>query len=125
MGLPRKEIIALVADDNEQIRELICYELEKRGFTTRTARDGIETLGKIAEDKPNIIILDIAMPFLNGEEVCERLKEEPGTQNIPIILLSAQKPSEWIVQNKTGAPIKYIEKPCTFKCLLAQINALL
>ena len=65
------------------------------------------------------------MPFLNGEEVCERLKEEPGTQNIPIILLSAQKPSEWIVQNKTGAPIKYIEKPCTFKCLLAQINALL
>lgn len=125
MDLPEKEITALVADDNEQIREMICYELEKRGFTTRAAGDGKEALVKIAEGKPDIIILDIEMPFVGGEEVCERLKKDPGTQNIPIILLSARRPSKRILRNKSGAPIKYVEKPCTFKCLLAQINALL
>jgi DNA-binding response OmpR family regulator len=65
------------------------------------------------------------MPLMDGLQVCRRLKENPDTQDIPIIFLSAQGGIDRIIQGMPGAAIKYIEKPCELEYLLAQINNLI
>jgi len=121
----KRKIRVLIADDEKCIRELLCYLLQERGFIVEDAKDGKETLEKITQHKPDIIILDLAMPQMNGIEVYRQLKENSDMRNIPIIFFSAQEPPPQITQEISGATIKYIKKPCDIKYLLAQINNLI
>lgn len=120
----KKDIKILIADDEECIRELVGYALEKRGFTINRAGNGKEALEQIAHYKPDIVILDITMPLLNGLDVCKRLRESRETQDIPIIFLSAQDYRDKI-KNMPGAAIKFIDKPCDLGYLLNEINSLI
>jgi len=120
----KRRIEVLIVDDGEYIREVISYVLNDNGFITESASNGEEALKKVAQNKPDIIILDIMMPQMNGLQVCKRLRENPATQDIPIIFLSAQERIEQPIQDMPGAPIKYIEKPCDLEYLLSQINSL-
>ncbi len=125
MERQKRGIKVLIVDDEEHIREFVSYLLGEKGFITENADNGKEALKKVAQDKPDIIILDVTMPLMNGLEVCARLKEDPSTQDIPIIFLSAQERIGRIIQGMPGATIKYIEKPYDLEYLLAQINELI
>jgi two-component system, OmpR family, alkaline phosphatase synthesis response regulator PhoP len=80
----------LVVDDNVQNRELLCaYMEELPNVTTIPAANGIEALTKVAEDQPDLILLDVMMPKLSGFEVCRHLKSDPETRDIQIIMVTA------------------------------------
>jgi two-component system, OmpR family, alkaline phosphatase synthesis response regulator PhoP len=80
----------LVVDDNAQNRELLCaYMEELPNVTTLSAQNGMETLVKVAQEHPDLILLDIMMPKLSGFEVCRQLKGDPQTRDIQIIMVTA------------------------------------
>jgi len=119
-----KSVKILVVDDEGIIRELMTYVLKKKGFITETARDGKEALDKIALDRPDIVILDIVMPGMNGLEVYKRIRENPDTEHIPIIFLSAEEPIKHAIAAREKTITEYIEKPCDIEYLLKRIKIL-
>ncbi len=120
-----KKRIVLIVDDEWSIRKCIGYVLRKKGFSVENAENGKVALEKIARNKPDIIILDFAMPQMDGLQVLKQLKMYPNTQDIPIIFFSAHKHIEQMIKDMPGAAVKYLEKPCDLKYLLEQIESLL
>ncbi|HEU4338929.1 MAG TPA: response regulator [Planctomycetota bacterium] len=115
----------LVIDDEKDVVELIRYNLEKGGFDVVAARDGPSGLKAATASPPDAILLDIMMPGLDGLGVCRRLREEPRTARIPIILLTAKAAeSDRIVGLELGAD-DYVVKPFSPRELVARIRALL
>jgi len=86
---PERKPCVLVVDDHERIIRAIQIVLELRGYRVVGAKDGVEGLDKAFEEKPDVIILDIIMPLLDGYEVAKRLKRHRVTRRIPIIMLTA------------------------------------
>lgn len=84
--MPNEKI--LVADDSPTIVEMIRVALE--GYRVITARDGQEALEKVARERPDLVLLDVEMPKVNGYRVCQRLKNDPATKKIPIIMLTVR-----------------------------------
>jgi len=80
----------LVIEDSATQREMIADLLRKNGLTVIEATDGIEALDKIQGNPPDLVILDIVMPKMNGYEVCRRLKADPSMQGIPIVMCSSK-----------------------------------
>lgn len=115
----------LIVDDEDNVREVISYVLEEKGFITDEAKDGKDALKKISRIKPDAIILDIGMPGMDGLQACRRLRENPRTQNIPIIFLSAQECAAEFIRDMPGAAIEYIEKPFDLAHLLKRIDHIL
>lgn len=120
-----KKNIILIVDDDDDIRKTLSYLLQKRGFITEEARNGIESLKLVAVSKPDVIILDVSMPEMDGILTCQLLKNNPKSQDIPIIFLSAQDEPTNLINGFSGAEIEYIEKPCNFEYLLGRIHHLL
>lgn len=112
----------LVVDDEPHIRELLRQELEAEGYLIRTAQDGIEALHLVKELPPDLIILDVMMPNINGFDLAAVLKNNPATMNIPTIILS-------IIQDKErGYRLgvdRYLSKPINTELLLSDIKTLL
>jgi CheY-like chemotaxis protein len=79
----------LVVDDEPSIRKLLNVALSNRGFEVTEAEDGLQALGLIAAEKPDLIVLDVMMPGLTGHQVHDRLRQKPETKEIPILFLSA------------------------------------
>jgi CheY-like chemotaxis protein len=117
----------LIVDDEECIRDCLTYVFTKRGFIAENASNGEEALEKISQDKPDIIILDIAMPVMDGIQLCRNLKDNPDNWDIPIIFLSAfgQEGAIREIHGLPGAGIRHIEKPCDLKYLFSQISSLI
>lgn len=122
MDTKNKDIKVLIVDDNAIVREVIALVVKRKGYISEDANNGKEALEKISQRKPDIIILDVAMPEMNGIEVCTRLREDTHTQGIPIIFLSAQRGVEEFMKGMPGAVIEYIEKPCNIEHLLRLIE---
>ncbi|MFH1258996.1 MAG: response regulator [Elusimicrobiota bacterium] len=102
----------LVVDDEEYLVILLKDNLEFDGFTVYEAYNGEEALQRTYERKPDLIVLDIGMPKLDGWEVCRRLKENPATSHIPIIILSALTQDEDMEKGRRLGAIRYFKKPC-------------
>src|SRR5438046_2940568 len=79
----------LVVDDEPEILKLVSKIMEGRGHRVSTARDGQDALDTVVRDRPDVLILDLNLPKINGFEVCRRLKTDPGTKKIPIVMLTA------------------------------------
>jgi CheY-like chemotaxis protein len=79
----------LVADDEQAITELVAFALEIEGYQVIQAPDGLEALRLVKEEQPNLAMVDIMMPGMDGREVSRRIKENPETANIPVLLFSA------------------------------------
>lgn len=79
----------LVVDDNEQNLELLLAYLEDTGAKLLTARDGVEALASVAATRPDLILLDVMMPRMSGFQVCAKLKQDPATREIPIVVVTA------------------------------------
>jgi CheY-like chemotaxis protein len=87
----------LVVDDEKHMVRLMEYNLKKQGYSVSTACNGLEALDKANKIKPDLILLDIKMPVMNGIEVCVRLKQNPETKNIPVIVVSVLADDEEVV----------------------------
>lgn len=79
----------LVADDEQSITELVAFALEMEGFQVIQAPDGLEALRLVREERPDLAMVDIMMPGMDGREVSRRIKEDPKTASIPVLLFSA------------------------------------
>lgn len=116
-----KETI-LVIDDEVKIIEVIKLYLENEGYTVIQATSGIEALKKQSEFNPNLLILDLMLPDISGEKVCERIREE---SDVPIIMLTAKSSEESILNGYSIGSDDYVTKPFSPKQLVAKVNAVL
>ena len=85
--------------------------LTAKGFEVITAYDGLDALEKVKSEKPDLILLDVMMPVMNGFEVCQKLKSDPESMDIPIIMLSAAAQSDTITKSIEMGAKDYIVKP--------------
>jgi len=79
----------LVIEDEEDVVRVVTKMMTSRGHQVRTARDGIEGLAEIAADPPDVIIVDLNLPKMDGFEVCRRVKSDPATRQVPIVMMTA------------------------------------
>lgn len=115
----------LIVEDEKDILELVQYNLEKEGYFVIPAASGEQALELLKRDPVQLIILDLMLPGIDGLEICKMIKQEPKTQNIPIIMLTAKsEESDMVIGLQLGAD-DYITKPFSPKVLLARIKALL
>lgn len=115
----------LIVDDEDDIIELLQYNLSKEGYETASATNGIEGIELARKIKPSLIILDIMMPGMDGIEVCKRLRQDAHLMHTPVLMLTARTEEEIQVQGlDVGADI-YFSKPISIPVLFSQIRALL
>ena len=115
----------LVVDDEIYIVHILDFSLGMEGYEVVTALDGEQALEKARSEKPDLIVLDIMMPKLDGYETCKMLKADPETKDVPVILLSAKGRN---VDQKVGFEVgadDYITKPFSPRKLVERINAIL
>ena len=115
----------LIVEDEQDILQLVKHYLEKDGFRPITAMSGLDALKKVKEDKPDLVVLDLMLPEMDGLEVCKRLRSVPATAMLPILMLTAKaEESDTIVGLELGAD-DYVTKPFSPKALVARVKALL
>jgi putative two-component system response regulator len=122
---PRVRSKVLVVDDIAANRELLEGHLDDLGYEVRQARDGIEALEAVAADEPDLILLDIDMPRLDGITVCEQLKSHPMRRLIPIVILTASNDRETRLRGIAAGADDYLSKPFDSKELLIRTKVLL
>ena len=115
----------LVVDDEEDLLELVRYNLTKEGYRVSCAATGDEALKAVRRQPPDLIVLDLMLPMIDGLEICRRLKGDSKTRDIPIIMLTAKsEESDMIAGLERGAD-DYVTKPFSPRVLAARIKALL
>lgn len=115
----------LVVEDEPDIRDLLNLHLTREGFEVRTAGTGAQGLREVKTRHPDLIVLDLMLPELNGLEVCRRLRHDPETASIPVIMLTAKgDEADRIVGLEIGAD-DYVTKPFSPKELVARVKAVL
>ncbi len=123
--IPASKSTIMLADDNPELIEVVRVMLEAKGYNVMCANNGKEIITGLEKQKPDHILLDIMMPQIGGLEVLERLRGNPGTASIPVIMLTAKVHHEDVQRGyKLGADY-YIKKPFDRFKLLASINLLL
>jgi two-component system, OmpR family, phosphate regulon response regulator PhoB len=115
----------LVVEDEVPLLTLLRYNLEKQGFRVEEATDGEEALTRVAENRPDLVLLDWMLPALSGLEVCRQLRRRPVTRDLPIIMVTARTEQQDAVRALDIGADDYISKPFTMDELLARIRALL
>lgn len=116
----------LVVDDERDIVEVIQMSLQKNGYSVETAYDGVEALEKIESDKPDLVVLDIMLPKLDGYSVNLKLKENPETENLPVIVITGRGHLKELLQIREEITVSaYLEKPFPLKLLVDKIKELL
>lgn len=115
----------LIADDEESLVEFIGRALKKQGYRVITAYDGDNALFLIGEELPDLVILDLMMPLMDGWEVCRRAKSDPATKDMPILMLTARSSADDAVQGLDLGADDYMRKPFSLDELLARVRVLL
>jgi phosphate regulon transcriptional regulator PhoB len=115
----------LIVDDEQDIVELISYNLEKEGFKIVKAYDGEAAHRLVRSEKPDLMILDLMLPKMNGLDVCKAIRRNPETANLPIIMLTAKgDETDKIIGLEIGAD-DYVTKPFSVKELIARVRTIL
>lgn len=115
----------LVAEDERDIRELIGFTLRFAGFEVVLVSNGTEAIEQALSEQPDLILLDVRMPKITGYEVCRQLKENPATQSIPVVFLSAKGQEGEIEQGLALGAVEYIVKPFAPDELIDQVKDIL
>jgi two-component system phosphate regulon response regulator PhoB len=115
----------LVVEDEDDIRELLRYNLAKEGYQVTCSASGEEALKAVRVSLPDLVLLDLMLPGLDGLEVCRSLKQDPQTRNLPIVMLTAKgEEADIVVGLELGAD-DYVTKPFSLRVLLARLRAVL
>lgn len=118
------DLTVLIVDDETDLLELLRYNFEKDGYRTVTAREGAEGLATARDEDPDLIILDVMMPNMDGIEVCRRIRRDAALREKPIIMLTARtEDADYVKGLDVGADI-YLGKPVSVPILLSQVRAL-
>jgi two-component system phosphate regulon response regulator PhoB len=115
----------LVVEDEEDIRELVSYNLLKEGYQVAGVASGEDALAAIEAKPPDLVLLDLMLPGLDGLSVCRKLKANPLTDSIPIVMLTAKGEEVDIVTGLNMGADDYVTKPFSPKVLLARVQAVL
>jgi two-component system phosphate regulon response regulator PhoB len=115
----------LIVEDEAALVELLTYNLEKAGFQTTVARDGEEALLAVAEDKPDLVLLDWMLPYVSGIEICRRLRRNPETRDLPVILLTARGEEGDRIRGLESGADDYVVKPFSPSELIARVRAVM
>ena len=121
--MPKKEI--LVVEDEKDLVELIKYNLEKEGFQVISASNGEEGLKMVGRKRPALVLLDLMLPVIDGLEVCRRIKKDPQTAPIPVVILTVKDAESDIVSGLEVGADDYITKPFSPRVLIARVRAIL
>ena len=115
----------LIVEDDADILQLVKMYLEKDDFRTLTAMTGIQALKRIKEERPDLVILDLMLPEMDGLEVCKKIRLHPDTAMLPVLMLTAKaEESDTVIGLELGAD-DYVTKPFSPKALVARVKALL
>ena len=115
----------LVADDETHILHVVSLKLRNAGFKVLTAQDGQEALELAQLEKPDLVITDYHMPQLSGLELCQRLKQDPATNGIPAIMLTARGYHLDPMDTEQSGILRMLSKPFSPRQLLATVNEVL
>jgi adenylate cyclase len=115
----------LVVDDNETNRDILVTRLEAHGYQTLQAADGEEALRGVAQHRPDVVLLDVMMPNLDGLEACRRLKSDRGVAFTPVILVTAKAATQDIVAGLDAGADEYLTKPVDQVALVARVRSAL
>jgi two-component system, OmpR family, alkaline phosphatase synthesis response regulator PhoP len=124
-GLAMAKERILVVDDEEDLLELVGYALTKDGYRVLRAASGEEALATAKKELPDLIVLDLLLPTVDGLEVCQRLKLEPRTRQTPIIMLTAKSEESDVVLGLELGADDYVTKPFSPRVLVARIKSVL
>ena len=115
----------VIVEDDEDIADSIRYNLDREGFRVRVAPSGEDALHLILDRPPNLVLLDLNLPHMNGFEICRRLRAEAATSRVPILILTARTgEADKVLGLNLGAD-DYITKPFSMRELVARVNAVL
>jgi DNA-binding response OmpR family regulator len=124
-GPVRDKPVVLAADDDEDILGLVTFRLERAGYTVIVARDGEEALELAFREQPDLAVLDVMMPKVDGFEVTRRLRADEATRRMPIILLTAKSQEADVQQGFEAGADDYIRKPFSPDELRVRVQAIL
>jgi two-component system phosphate regulon response regulator PhoB len=126
---PRGVVMAkakiLVVEDEEDILELVTYNLAKEGYQVNGVPTGEDTLKRVRSELPDLVLLDLMLPGVDGLEVCKLLKSDPKTRHVPIVMLTAKGEEADIVTGLELGADDYITKPFSPRVLTARVRAVL
>lgn len=120
-----EKLSVLVVEDEPLISEMIAKSLRLEGYSVDAARTGEEGLQKVKEVNPDLVLLDVLLPKIDGWEVLTRLRDDPRTKSIPIIMLTALSDEKSKVQGLRGGADDYVTKPFSALELMARVEAVL
>ena len=120
--MPEKAPRILVVEDVPLVLAVLRMRLEGEGFAVIAARDGVEALEKAREESPDLILLDLMLPRLSGERVCQELRGDPRTRALPIVVLSARVGEAERLRALAAGADAFIAKPYEVERLLAEIR---
>jgi len=115
----------LIVDDEANIVISLEFLMEQAGYDIRVAKNGQEALEQVTEFRPDLVLLDVMMPKINGFEVCRRIREEPAWQNIKIVMLTAKGREVEVTKGLALGADSYITKPFSTKELMAEVRRML
>ncbi len=115
----------LIIDDDERICKTIEKYLTMNSYKVRSAFDGREGLKQVKRFKPDLILLDVVMPEMNGLEVLRHIKESPSTSEIPVVMLTGRADDECMSEALYGYAVEYIVKPVSMETLESKISRIL
>ena len=115
----------LIVDDEPNIVISVEFLMKREGFAVSVARDGAEALERIRAERPDLVVLDVMMPKLNGFEVCQAVRADPDLAGIPIVMLTAKGREAEMSKGLALGADAYIAKPFSTRDLVARIKALL
>lgn len=114
----------LIVDDEADLLELLQYNFDKEGYRTVTATDGVKGLERARDEDPDLIILDIMMPGMDGIQVCRRIRRDANLREKPVIMLTARTEDEDYVEGLDVGADVYLGKPVSVPVLVSQVKAL-
>ncbi len=117
--------LILVVDDYEDAREMYAEYLELSGFRTIQAGDGMEALEKASRLLPDVVLMDLSLPVMNGCEATHRLKSDPRTQHIPVVALTGHSEGEHSDEAKRAGCDAFVVKPCMPDHLVSELQRVL
>lgn len=117
--------LVLVVEDEADIRELVSYNLTKAGYQVTSVATGEQGLAAVETDPPDLVVLDLMLPGMDGLKVCQRLKKAPKTDSIPVVMLTAKGEESDIVRGLNLGADDYITKPFSPRVLIARVQAVL
>ena len=115
----------LLVDDEPDIVETVSFMLQARNYSVSVASGGLEGIEKAKNEHPDLVLLDIMMPDVDGYDVCMKLKADEDTKNIPIIMLTAKGESEAVLKSHSLGAEDYVVKPFSLPTLLGKLSKFL